>query len=84
MPDALVELVQHALALAARLAIPALAGGAVAAVLGGLLQNLTAWQDGALTHVPRVVAVGAAYALAAPWIAEEMVAFARLAWGHGP
>jgi type III secretion protein S len=81
MPDATTELVLRGLWLAVRLSLPALAGGVAAALLGGLLQNLTAWQDGLLTYVPRFLGVAVACAVAAPWLGEELLAFARLAWG---
>lgn len=81
MPEASVDLMLQGLLLAVRLSLPALAGGLVAALAGGLVQNLTGWQDGVLSYVPRVAAVAAAYALAAPWLAAELLAFARQAWG---
>jgi type III secretion protein S len=81
MPETSTELVLRGLWLAVRLSLPALAGGLAAAALGGLLQNITAWQDGLLTYVPRVFGVVVAYAAAAPWLGEEILAFARLAWG---
>ncbi len=75
------DLVLRGLWLALRLSLPALAGGLAAAVVGGLIQNLTAWQDGLLSYVPRVCGVAVAYAVAAPWLGEELLVFARLAWG---
>jgi flagellar biosynthetic protein FliQ len=84
MPEATLDLVLRALWLAARLSVPALAGALVGTLVAGLVQNFTAWQDGALSHVPRLAGVVVACALAAPWLGEEVLVFARLAWGGAP
>lgn len=81
-PQAL-EAAQAALVLAAWLALPVAVAGVVAAALSGLVQSVTAWQDAALGQVPRLLAVVAAWALTAPWVAAELTAFARLLWGPG-
>lgn len=81
MGEAAHEMVWQGLVLALWLSLPALAGGLAAALLAGFLRAVTAWSDPVLAHVPRVLAVGLAYVVAGPWIAAEVVAFARLAWG---
>lgn len=78
-----IALVQQALVLAAWLAAPALVGAFVAGALAGVLQNLLAWQDAAVGQVLRLLGVGAAWAVAWPWVSAEVLAFARLAWGGG-
>lgn len=83
MSDRAVDLVVQALALAAWLAAPALAGALIAGALTGVLQRVLAWSDPTVGQVARVLAVGGAWALSAPWIAHEVNSFARLAWGGG-
>lgn len=81
MTAAEMALMVSALRLAALLALPVLAAGVVAGLLSGVLQTATAWSEPVLSYVPRVVAVAIAWGAAAPWIADELVRLARLAWG---
>lgn len=74
-------LVQQALSLAVFLMLPVLAAGLLASVASGLLQNFTAWRDPTLSQAPKLLAVCAGWAISAPWIADELTRFARLAWG---
>ena len=83
MSDRAADLVVQALALAAWLAAPALAAALVAGALAGALQRFLAWSDPTVGQVARVLAVGLAWALSAPWIAREISGFAVLAWGGG-
>ena len=62
-------------------ALPVLAAGLIASMLGGVLQNVTAWRDPTLSQTPRVLLVCVAWLAAAPWIADELKRFAQLAWG---
>jgi len=77
------DLLLHGLALAFWLALPIALSGAAAGLLSGLLRSFTAWSDPALTYVPRALAVVLAWALAAPFIAREVLALARSAWSFG-
>ena len=86
MPEAApppVSLVYEALRLAAVLAVPVALGALLAGLLSGFLQRVTAWSDATLTYVPRLAAVGLAWALAGPWVARALVEFTTRAWG-GP
>lgn len=73
----------EALRLAAVLSAPVAVAALVSGLLAGLLQNLTAWNDAALTHTPRVVAVVLAWVLTGPWVARELSTFAARAWSGG-
>jgi flagellar biosynthetic protein FliQ len=84
MTDHSLGLVVRGLGLALRLGIPAIAGATVGSIIAGFIQSLTSWNDGAVSYVPKVIAVTAAYAIAAPWISEEILSFARVAWGTSP
>jgi flagellar biosynthesis protein FliQ len=53
------------------LAVAAIVGFAVAA-----LQAASQIQDGALSHLPRMIAVAAALALVGPWMGHAIAAFA--------
>ncbi|MGZ5968653.1 MAG: flagellar biosynthetic protein FliQ [Polyangiales bacterium] len=44
------------------------------------LQSATSLQDAALAHLPKLVAVALATALAAPWMARTLVSFATRAF----
>lgn len=82
-PDA-TELLLAALRLVAVLSAPLLLAALVAGIVSGVVQAFTSWSDAALTHVPRVLAVAAAWLLAGPWVTREVLRFARLAWGGEP
>ncbi len=77
----MIDLLLQALSLALWLAVPVVGAALLAGVLSSALQTFTAWSDPALTYVPRILAVAVAWGLSAPWIAGEMLDFARLAWG---
>ncbi|MCK6572872.1 flagellar biosynthetic protein FliQ [Myxococcota bacterium] len=86
MPEAgppAVSLVSEALRLAAVLAVPVALAALLAGLLSGLLQRVTAWSDATLTYVPRLAAVGLAWALTGSWVARALVDFTTRAWG-GP
>ena len=71
----LVVLAQEALLLAVAVSLPVVA---VAALVGGLvavLQAATQVQDSTLGHLPRLVVVAVALAVAGPWMGSEIAAF---------
>jgi len=77
------NIVIQGLVLTCWLILPVALAGLLAGIIGSLLQAITTWRDPALSYVPRLVAVGLTLAFAAPWIADEVTTFARMAWGAG-
>lgn len=75
------SLVLRALELTALLALPIVAANLAAGVIAGVLQSITGWQDAALSQVPRLIIVVLVLVPLWPWMASELVEFARLAWG---
>lgn len=79
-----VELGRQALWLALTMSLPAMAVGAlVGLVVAALTQGLGA-NDPAVQHLPRAMAVGAAVALGAAWMAHGLVRFAHGVWASLP
>ncbi len=78
-----VDVVIQGLVLTCWLALPIALAGLLAGVIGSLLQAITTWRDPALSYAPRVIAVSFTLGFSAPWIADEMTTFARMAWGAG-
>ena len=81
--DATLALLVAGLRLAAVLCVPVAVAALVSGLLSGLLQSVTGWSESVLSHVPRLVAVVAAWALTGAWVARSLTAFAQLAWGGG-
>ena len=77
------HLVLRALELTATLALPIVAANLVAGVLAGVIQAVTGWQDAALSQVPRLIIVVLVLIPLWPWMASEIVDFARVAWAPG-
>ncbi|MCB9528044.1 MAG: hypothetical protein H6701_06550 [Myxococcales bacterium] len=71
-----------ALWLAARLMLPVALALVAAAALGGLARRVVG-DDPALHAAARLLAVGAALALAGGAIADAVLDFARVTWGGG-
>jgi len=67
---------REALLVALAVSAPALGAALAAGLVAGVLQAVTQVQDHALGAVPRLVAVLAALALAAPWVAARVARFA--------
>lgn len=74
-------LAREALVLAMALSLPVVAVAALVGLVVSALQTATSLQDAALAHLPKLVAVALATALAAPWMARTLVAFATRAFG---
>ncbi len=74
-------LAREALILAMALSLPIVAVAALVGLVVSALQTATSLQDAALAHLPKLVAVALATALAAPWMARTLVAFAARAFG---
>jgi flagellar biosynthetic protein FliQ len=74
----LLELAQRGLILALTLSLPIVGATLAASLFSALLQALTKVSEPALTHVPRLIAVGLALFLTAPWISQQMVNFTEV------
>lgn len=74
-------LVREALILATALSLPIVAVAAIVGLFVSALQSATSLQDAALAHLPKLIAVAVATALAAPWMARTLVAFAARSFG---
>ena len=81
---ALVALCREALVLAAALSLPVVAAVALTGLVVSAFQSATSLQDAALAHLPKLIVVTVATALAAPWMARTLGAFAARAFGGPP
>jgi flagellar biosynthesis protein FliQ len=72
----LAQRAQEALLLAVVVSLPVLAVGALAGLIVSVAQAATQVQDPILAHLPRLLAVAAALAVAGPWMARQIAAFA--------
>lgn len=79
--DAPFALVREALVLATALSLPIVAVAAIVGLFVSALQSATSLQDAALAHLPKLVAVALATAIAAPWMARALTSFAARAFG---
>lgn len=76
-------LAREALVLAAALSLPVVAAAALIGLIVSAVQSATSLQDAAVSHLPKLVTVVVAVALAAPWIGRTLLAFATRAFGGG-
>lgn len=76
MDPALLQLGREALLLVLVLSAPPLGAALLVGLVTGVLQAATQVQEQSLGVVPRLVAVVAALAVAAPWIGARTVRFA--------
>lgn len=74
----------HVLYLVLLLSAPALIASLLAGVLMGLLQAVTQIQDHALSHLPKLLAVGAALALTSGWMGGYLLRFTAELWQSIP
>ncbi len=77
----LVGLGQEALLLAIAVSLPVVGIAALVGLVVALLQAMTQVQDYTLAHLPRLVCVAIALALAGPWMGAQIAAFAARAFG---
>jgi len=80
-PSVPYALVREALILATALSLPVVAAAAIVGLFVGALQSATSLQDAALAHLPKLLVVVVATAIAAPWMARTLTAFATRAFG---
>jgi type III secretory pathway component EscS len=77
----LVHEAQHALFLVVAASLPVLAVGAIVGLVVAALQAASQIQDPTIAHLPRLLAVAAALALAGPWMAHTIALFAAQTFG---
>ncbi|MBW7906917.1 MAG: flagellar biosynthetic protein FliQ [Phycisphaerae bacterium] len=76
LPVAL-DLGREALLTALLVAGPVLAAGVIVGVLISLIQTVTQIQDQTFALVPKIVAMFAAAGFFVPWVANQLIAYAR-------
>jgi flagellar biosynthetic protein FliQ len=69
------ELVRRATLLALTVSAPLLLTALVVGVLISLLQALTSLQEQTLTFLPKLIAVGAVFLLALPWMLRQLIQY---------
>jgi flagellar biosynthetic protein FliQ len=74
-PEAVIQLVRHALLTALWLSAPLLAVGFIAGIVVSFVQILTSIQDSAFNAIPRLLAFLTAFVLAMPWMLQKMTAY---------
>jgi flagellar biosynthetic protein FliQ len=74
-PEAVIQLVRHALITALWLSAPLLAVGFVAGIVVSFVQILTSIQDSAFNAIPRLLAFLTAFVLAMPWMLQKMTVY---------
>jgi flagellar biosynthetic protein FliQ len=74
---AIVEIARESLHVALLVAAPLLAASLIVGILVSLVQVATSIQDGTLTFVPKIVAVGAVLLLAGAWMIRMLLDFTR-------
>jgi type III secretion HrpO family protein len=67
---------QQALLLAVAVSLPVVGVAALAGLLVAIFQAATQVQDMTLAHLPRLVVVAIALAVAGPWMGSQIAAFA--------
>jgi flagellar biosynthesis protein FliQ len=73
----LVREAQQGLWVALVVSLPVLCAAALVSLLAAALQAASQIQDPTLSHLPRLLTVLAALAIAGPWMAHEVGAFAE-------
>jgi flagellar biosynthetic protein FliQ len=76
-PAALVREAQQALWIALVVSLPVLGAAALVSLIAAAFQAASQVQDPTLSHLPRLLAVLAAVAIAGPWMAHQIAAFAE-------
>ena len=79
----LVALAQEALLLSVAVSLPAVAVAALVGLVVAVLQAATQVQDVTLAHLPRLVVVALALAIAGPWMGAQIAAFAARVFAGG-
>lgn len=73
--DLAIELVRRAVIMALSVAAPLLLTSLIMGVVVSLIQTITQVQEQTLTFIPKLLAIGAVFILAMPWIASRLVQY---------
>ena len=73
--DVVISLATQAMNLAFKVAMPLLLAGLVVGLIVSVFQAVTQIQEQTLSFVPKLVAVGATFIIALPWIIQIMVKY---------
>lgn len=79
----LVATAQEALLLSIAVSLPVVGVAAIAGLLVAVFQAATQVQDFTLAHLPRLVVVAIALAIAGPWMGAQIAAFAARVFAGG-
>ena len=71
----IVDLARHAVMQALLLAGPMLVLALVVGIVISIIQTVTSIQEQTLTFLPKLIAVGAAFLIALPWMMQQMVKY---------
>lgn len=80
--DQAVELVRESLLLMLALSLPVLLAGLIIGLVISVLQAVTQVQEQTLSFVPKMLGMALVTVLAAPWIATQLMEFARRMFAH--
>jgi flagellar biosynthetic protein FliQ len=81
--EALASTAQEALLLAIAVSLPVVGAAAVIGLFVAVFQAATQVQDITLAHLPRLVVVAVALAIAGPWMGAQIAAFAARVFAGG-
>lgn len=79
----LIGLGQEALLLAVAVSLPVVVVAALVGLLVAVVQAATQVQDVTLSHLPRLIVVAIALAVAGPWMGAQIAAFAARVFSGG-
>jgi flagellar biosynthesis protein FliQ len=74
-PDRVVSVLREMLMLALLVSTPVLGVGLVVGLVVAIVQAATQVQESSLTFVPKMLAMGGALLVSAPWVLERLTAF---------
>jgi flagellar biosynthetic protein FliQ len=74
---------QQALWIVLAVSLPVLGAAAIVSLVAAAFQAASQIQDPTLSHLPRLLAVLAALAIAGPWMAHQVAAFAEQMFAAG-
>ncbi len=76
-------LLRQTLIMALIIASPMLLTGLVVGIIVSLIQTVTQIQEQTLTFIPKIVSMVAALIVLAPWIGNQLLAYAAALFGTG-
>jgi flagellar biosynthesis protein FliQ len=82
--DVVVNLVESALTLALKVALPLLGVGLVIGLVVSVFQAVTQIQEQTLTFIPKVLALAAVLVIGGPWMLNELLGYTTDLWTSIP